>query len=78
MDRPFQRARAEEDGPGWGQAPEQRRSAWPRAKLGAMSSTAGTKRNTQPAGRYRHSLIGVVATITAAYDAEGRTCYRPP
>jgi hypothetical protein len=32
----------------WGQAPEQRCSAWPRAKLGAMSFTARTKHNTLP------------------------------
>ena len=39
----------------WGQVPEQRRSAWPRAKLGAMSSTAGIKHNTPP-GRLRTTL----------------------
>ena len=35
---------AEDERACWGQAPGQRCSAWPRAKLGAMSSTAG--RNT--------------------------------
>jgi hypothetical protein len=39
----------------WGQAPEQRRSAWPRAKLGATSSTARTKHNTT-AGRLLTTL----------------------
>jgi hypothetical protein len=37
---------AEDERACWGQAPEQRRSAWPRALLGAMSSTARTKHNT--------------------------------
>ncbi len=37
-----------------GTGPEQRCSAWPRAKLGAMSSTAGTKHNTLPGRLLTH------------------------
>jgi hypothetical protein len=66
MDRPFPGGEGRGGRACWEQAPEQRRSAWPRAKLGAMSSTVGTKRNTQPAGRYRHSLIVVVAATIAS------------
>ena len=39
MDRPSE-GEGQEDGPAGDRAPEQRRSAWPRAKLGAMSSGA--------------------------------------
>ena len=62
------------NGPAGEQAPEQRRSAWPRAKLGATSSTAGMKHNTPPgpaayhiteSDGYPHSAAGALASAQA-------------
>jgi hypothetical protein len=60
----------------WGQAPEQRRSAWPRAKLGAMSSPARRSTTHSRPATNRLSLRVVVAGITVADDADRRT--KPP